>query len=81
MVFKGKRGDSSQANRKSYDKSNVWCEIDGLKNTEKLMVMLGLKETIDKLAKANSVRCHNTNNNNNNNNSLLCLEFYIFFCI
>ena len=46
MAFERKQGGNSQVNRKSYDKN---IEI------EELMVMLGLKETIDKLARANSV--------------------------
>ena len=36
--------------------SNVWCKTDWKKSTEDLMEMLGLKETVVQVAKANGVR-------------------------
>ena len=41
----------------SNGESNVWCKTDGEKeDTENLMEMLGLKETVVQMAKANGVR-------------------------
>ena len=36
--------------------SNVWCKTDGEKRTEDLMEMLGLKETVGQMEKANGLR-------------------------
>ena len=33
----------------------MWCKADGEKRTEDLMEMLGLKETVVQMAKANGV--------------------------
>ena len=43
--------------RESNGESNVWCKTDGeKKRTEDLMEMLGLKETVVQVAKANGMR-------------------------
>ena len=34
----------------------MWCQTDGEKRTEDLMEMLGFKETVVQMAKANGVR-------------------------
>ena len=36
----------------------MWSKLEDGKNTEDLMKMLGLKETFDKMAPANGVRCY-----------------------
>ena len=49
MVFKRKQGGNSEVKWKSYDKSNVWYEVDAQeKHSRELMVMLGLKEIVRK---------------------------------
>ena len=45
-----------RTNRESHGENNVWCKTNGEKRTGDLMEMLGLKETVVQMAKANGVR-------------------------
>ena len=45
-------------NKKIHGESNVWSTPHGQKRSTDLMFILGLNETIDWLAMANSVRCN-----------------------
>ena len=56
MVLEGKRDDNFKKNRKSYGEINAWSKLVDRKNTEDLMKMLGLKETLDKMAQGNGAR-------------------------
>ena len=51
-----KRYGNFMKERKNHDESNVWLKYR--KRSTYLMFMLGLKETIDQLAMANSVHWH-----------------------
>ena len=56
MVFEGKCNGSFEKDRETHGESNVLCKTDGEKEDRGLMVIMGLKETVVQMAKANGVR-------------------------
>ena len=58
MMFEAENNGNFEKDQESNDKSNAWCKTDGEKEdrTEDLMEILGLKETMVQMVKANGVR-------------------------
>ena len=56
MVLERKRDGNFENNRKSYDSSDVWCEATRSKKQRGVDGMLGIKESLDRMAKASSIR-------------------------
>ena len=56
MVLDRKIDGKFEKNRKSYDSSDVCVKLLDQRNSEELMDMLGIKESLDRIAKASSMR-------------------------
>ena len=54
----GKRDGNLTKDKKIHGEGNVWNTVQDRKGSTDLMFMLGLNETIDQLAMANSVHWH-----------------------
>jgi len=60
ILFEGERSVNSEENRESYDESKMWRETETSpaasdENTDELMNVLGLWETVENLSKASRV--------------------------
>ena len=52
-MLERKRDGNFEKNKKSYDLSDMWCKaILDRRNSKELMNMLGIKESLDRMAKA-----------------------------
>ena len=56
MVLERKRDGNSEKNRKSDDSSDVWCEAIKSKKERGVDGQLGMKESLNRMAKASSMR-------------------------
>ena len=56
MVLGRKRDGNFEKNRKGDDSSDVWCKAIDRRNSEELMDMLDIKESLDRMAIASSMR-------------------------
>ena len=57
MVLERKRDGNFKKNRKSYDSNDVWCKAVRSKKQRRVDGdMLGIKESLDRMAKASSMR-------------------------
>ena len=57
MVLERKSNGNFEKNRKGDDLSDEWCEAIRSKKLQGVDGLLGIKESLDKMAKASSMQC------------------------